>query len=175
MDMRRGFLLFVAGATMTAMPAMGQTPSAGLAGSQTKGAAAIPNFSRVWNHPAFPWFEPPASGPGPITNLSRWAEQRPAGISGSAALPPSKVGVSNYDQLVGDYKSPILQPWAAAVVKKFGEISLAGITYPNSSNQCWPFGMPFIYKQFLMQMIQEPDRIIMLYNGDQLRRVRLNQ
>jgi hypothetical protein len=83
--------------------------------------------------------------------------------------------VSNYDQLVGDYTNPILQPWAAEVVKKFGEMSLAGITYPNPSNQCWPFGMPFIYKQFLMQMMQQPDKITMLYNGDQVRRVRLNE
>ena len=96
----------------------------------------VPNFSRVWTHPAFPWFEPPAFGPGPITNLSRWPEQRPQTEGGSAALPASKVGVSNYDQLVGDHKSPILQPWAAEVVKRFGEMSLAGITFPNPSNQC---------------------------------------
>lgn len=177
MCMRRDFLLFVAVATAVAMPAMAQTtPAAGPGGSETHGAASIPDFSRVWNHPAFPWFEPPASGPGPITNLSRWAEQRPSGLAGSAAQPVSKVGVSAYDQLVGDYKSPILQPWAAAVVKRFGEVSLAGITYPNPSNQCWPFGMPFIYKQFLMQMIQQPDKITMVYGGDhEVRRVRLNQ
>jgi hypothetical protein len=174
--MQRNFLLFAAVATAAAMPAMAQTPSAaGSAGSETHSATPIPDFSRVWNHPAFPWFEPPASGPGPITNLSRWPEQRPQTQGGSAALPASEVGISNYDQLVGDYKSPILQPWAAAVVKKFGEMSLAGITFPNPSNQCWPFPMPFIYKQFLMQMIQQPDRIIMMYNGDQVRRVRLNQ
>src|SRR5947199_7091009 len=130
MSLQRNFLLCVAGATVaaTAMPAMGQTPSAaGPAGSETHSAASIPDFSRIWTHPAFPWFEPPASGPGPITNLSRWPEQRPAGLSGSAALPPSEVGISNYDQLVGDYKGPILQPWAAEVVKRFGEMSLAGI------------------------------------------------
>ena len=97
-------------------------------------------------------------------------------MAGSAALPASKVGISNYDQLVGDYQSPILQPWAAAVVKKFGEISLAGITFPNPSNQCWPFGMPFIYKQALMLMIQQPDKITMLYSGGyEARRVRLNE
>jgi len=117
-----------------------------------------------------------ATGTGPITNLSRWPEQRPAGLSGSAALPASEVGISNYDQLVGDYKNPILQPWAAEVVKRFGAISLAGITYPNPSNQCWPHPIPFIFKQFQMQMIQEADRIIMLYNGDhEVRRVRLNE
>jgi hypothetical protein len=180
MFIQRNFLLFFAVATAAGTPAAGQTPSAagagGPAASERHSAASVPDLSRVWTHPAFPWFEPPAAGPGPITNLSRWAEQRPSDAGGSAALPPSKVGVSNYDQLVGVYKNPILQPWAAAVVKRFGEMSLAGITYPNPSNQCWPFPMPFIYKQQSVQMIQQPDRIIMLYSGDnEVRRVRLNE
>jgi len=175
MDRQRNFFLFVAIATAAAMPVMGQTPSAGTTLSDTHGMAAIPDFSGVWSHPVFPWFEPPASGPGPITNLSRWAEQRPAGAAGSAGLPPSKVGISDYDQLVGDYKSPILQPWAAAVVKRFGEMSIAGITYPNPSNQCWPHPVPFIFKQFQVQMIQQAGRVLMLYSGDhELRRVRMN-
>src|SRR5262245_13803966 len=108
-------------------------------------AAPIPDFSGTWTHPAFPWFEPPASGPGPITNLSRWAEQRPAGEGGSAALPPSTVGISNNDQLVGDYKSPILQPWAAEVVKRFGQMAIEGTGFPTPSDQCWPYPVPFIY------------------------------
>jgi len=84
--------------------------------------------------------------------------------------------VSNYDQLVGDYTNPILQPWAAEIVKKFGEISLAGITYPNPSNQCWPHPMPFIFKHFQVQIIQQPHRVMFLYNEDnELRRVRLNE
>src|SRR5437588_1056860 len=59
MSMQRDFLLFVAAATGAAMPVMAQTPlAAGSAGSETHSAASIPNFSRVWNHPAFPWFEP---------------------------------------------------------------------------------------------------------------------
>src|SRR5882762_4955320 len=148
MRTQRTFLLFVTVVTVAAMPAMAQAPSAaGPSGTEKHSAASIPNLSGVWTHPSFPWFEPPASGPGPITNLSRWAGQGPAGPGGSLALPAGTVGISNYDQLVGDYKSPILQPWAAEVVKTFGEISLAGITAPNPSNQCWPFPMLFIYKQ----------------------------
>jgi hypothetical protein len=174
----RAFLVLVTLATAAAMPALAQmaTPAAGPAGSATNGVASIPDFSRIWYHPAFPWFEPPASGPGPVTNRSRWP-QRPAGDGGSVALPPSKEGVSDYDQLVGDYTNPILQPWAAAVVKKFGEMSIAGITYPNPSNQCWPEPMPFIYKQFLVQIIQQPDKITILYSNPDhdVRRVRLNQ
>src|SRR5579885_1638304 len=180
--MRRqwNFLLSVALATAVAKPALGQgaTSGVGPASGVTTVSASIPDFSRVWNHPAFPWFEPPASGPGPVTNRSRWP-QRPGDSSGSVAmppLPPGVEGVSDYDQLVGDYTNPILQPWAAEVVKKFGEMSLAGITYPNPANQCWPEPMPFIYKQFLVQLIQQPDKITMLYSGDhEVRRVRLNE
>jgi hypothetical protein len=176
---RRNFLLFAAAlAMMAAMPVVGQVPSAAEpAGGKSHNAASIPDFTRAWTHPGFPWFEPPASGPGPITNLSRWAGQGRADVGGSLALPPSKVGISNYDQLVGDYNSPILQPWAAAVVKRFGEISLAGITFPNPSNQCQPSPMPFIYKLGTIRMLQQPDRITIVYSGynTEVRRVRLNE
>src|SRR5690348_1381051 len=165
MHLPRNLLLGVAVLLTAAMPA----------GGQTEDSAPMPDFSGVWTHPAFPWYEPPTSGPGPITNLSRWAEQRPSGPAGSEGAPPAKEGISDYDQLVGDYKNPILQPWAAAVVKRFGEMSKAGITYGNPSNQCWPFGMPFIYKNSTIQLLQQPDKITMLYSGDhELRRIRMN-
>src|SRR4051794_24270763 len=167
---QRIFILSVAVTITAAMPAMGQTTGTGKGVTQT---TTIPNFSRVWSHPAFPWFEPPASGPGPITNLSRWPVQRPSGPAGSVALPPSKEGISNYDQMVGDYKNPLLQPWAAEIVKRHGELSLTS-TVPNPSNQCWPFPPPFIYKNANMQMLQQPDRVLMFYNQAELRRVRLN-
>jgi hypothetical protein len=177
---QRDFLSVVAAATVVARPAMGQTLSVvGTTTAETQSAASFPDFSRVWTHPAFPWFEPPASGPGPVTNKSRWP-QRPIGASGTLALPPlppGVEGVSDYDQLVGDYANPILQPWAAEVVKKFGEMSLAGITFPNPSNQCWPSPMPFIYKLGTIQVMQQPDRITILYGGynNEVRRVRLNE
>ena len=39
-------------------------------------AASIPDFSGIWAHPSFPGFEPPASGPGPVMNKSRSAQDR---------------------------------------------------------------------------------------------------
>jgi hypothetical protein len=147
-------------AAAAAAPALGQTvaPAVGPAGSATEGAASVPDFSGVWSHPSLPWFEPPASGPGPVTNRSR------------------KNGVSDYDQLVGDYTNPILQPWAAEVVKKHGEISLAGITFPNPANQCWPEPVPFIFKHNQMQMLQQPDKITFIYVEDhEIRYVRMNE
>ena len=129
--------------------ALGQrTLAAGPAEKETQSAASVPNLSGVWRRGGLPWYEPPALGPGPVTNRSR------------------RNGVSNYDQLVGDYTNPILQPWAAEVVKKYGEISLKGITYPNPANQCWPEPVPFIFKHMGMAVLQQPHQITFLFNED---------
>ena len=168
MGRQRTLLLLVAAATVAAMPGVAQTPAAAPAASEAHGAAPIPDFTKIWTHPAFPWFEPAASGPGPVTNLSRWAVQRPADpLAGTQAQPPAKVGISDYDQLVGDYHNPILQPWAAEVVKKTGEMALAGVEAPEffepvlalrdarSSTSSRPW-----------QMIQKPDVVTIIYSGD---------
>src|SRR6266853_684859 len=161
---RRNILLLVTLAA-AATPATGQTvaPAAGAASSGTHGAASIPDFSGIWRHPSLPGFEPPASGPGPVTNRSR-------------RRGPRQPGASDYDKLVGDYANPILQPWAAEVVEKYGEISLRGVTFPNPANQCWPEPVPFIFKHCGMQMLQPPHQITMIYSEDhEVRRVRMNK
>ena len=62
------------------------------------------------------------------------------------------------------------------MVKKHGEMSLAGIGYPTPSNQCWPGGVPYVFWDFLMEMFQQPDRITMIYRqGNETRHVRMNQ
>src|SRR5437870_4156095 len=102
--MQRWKALLLVTLAAVATPALGQ-------GRQ--GAGSIPDFTGLWWHPSLPGFEPLASGPTAVTNRSR------------------RNGVSNYDQLVGDYTNPILKPEAAEVIKKKGELSLAGVTYPN--------------------------------------------
>jgi hypothetical protein len=162
---RRGILLLVTLAASAAAPASAQTlvPAVGATSSGTHGAASIPDFSGIWRHPSLPGFEPPASGPGPVVNKVR-------------RRGPRQPGVSDYDQLVGDYTNPVLKPHAAEVVKKYGQISLSGVTYPNPANQCWPEPVPFIFKHFGMQMVQQPHQITMIYSEDnEVRRVRMNQ
>jgi hypothetical protein len=88
-----------------------------------------------------------------------------------------RTGESNGNQLVGDYTNPILKPQAAEVVKKHGEISLAGVTYPTPANQCWPQPLPYIFWTIGIQLLQQPDKITILYSNPdhEVRHVRLNQ
>ena len=135
--------------------------TAGIFAGSAKGApsaAEIPDFTRFWRHQSLPGLEPLASGPTSLTNRSR------------------RNGVSNYNELVGDYTNPILKPEAAEVVKKKGELSLAGVTYPSPANQCWPEPVPFIFKTFGMMMLQRPQEVMILYDeGPDVRHVRMNQ
>ena len=161
MNVQRYLLLLVTLAT-AAIPASGQqvAPAPGPSTIAAQRAGSTPDFSGIWRHGNLPWFVPPASGPGPVTNLSRTKD----------------TGVSDYSSLVGDYKNPILQPWAAEVVKKNGELSLAGVAFPSPSNTCWPEPVPYLFKHMAMSMLQLPDRVVMLFNEDhEVRIVRLNQ
>jgi hypothetical protein len=159
---QRQFLLSVILTIAAATLAWGQTQAPGLgpAKSGTEPVASMPDFSGVWTHPFWPGFDPPLSGPGPVVNRSR--------------LPN---GVGNSDQLVGDYTNPILKPRAAEIVKKHGEISLAGVTYPTPANQCWPQPVPYILWTIGIQMLQQPDKITILYSNPdhEVRHVRMNQ
>jgi len=150
---RQEFLFLATLALACATPVMGQTqaPSA-------SPASSIPDFTRFWRHQSLPGFEPLATGPTSLTNRSR------------------RNGVSNYNELVGDYTNPILKPEAAEVVKKKGELSMAGVTYPSPANQCWPEPVPFIFKTFGMMMLQRPQEVTILYDeGPDVRHVRMNQ
>ena len=147
--MRRNLLcgLILAGVAVT--PALSQNTS-----------ESIPVFDGVWNHPSLPGFEPLASGPTSLVNLSR--------------RKPRNVG--NNMQLVGDYSNPVLQPATAAMVRKFGEMSLHNVGYPTPRNQCWPGGVPFEFTNNSMMMLQKPDETLIVYQGDhQVRHVRMNK
>jgi hypothetical protein len=152
------FLLMTLASAVSQAYGQAVSPSPEVITRGAESAASIPDFSGVWHRWLRPGFGPPASGAGPVTNRSRVR------------------GVSDYNQLVGDYTNPILTPKAAAVVKEHGDLSLNGVGYPTPSNQCWPDGVPYIFWQYGMQMLQEQDKVTILYLQDhQFRQVRLNQ
>src|ERR1700750_42916 len=98
----QGHLLLLATWAAALTPAFGQqsVPTAASGGVRGQSSASIPDCSGIWRHGNLPWFIPPASGPGPVTNRSR----------------ERGTGVSDYSPLVGDYTHPILQPWRAGGV-----------------------------------------------------------
>jgi hypothetical protein len=149
MRLRGNFLVLAL--AFAAPAAWGQT----LVKAPTETPASNPDLSGIWWHPFLPGMEPLASGPTALRNLSR------------------RNGVGNYDQLVGDYTNPILQPWAAEVVRKFGELSKAGVTYPSPANQCWPEPLPYIYKNTGLLLLQGQHELTLLYNHE-IRKVRMN-
>jgi hypothetical protein len=112
---------------------------------------ATPNFAGLWGRDSVT-FESPATGPGPVVSRTH-----------------------TVDALAGDYTNPILQPWAAAVVKHMGDRSIAGITFATPHNQCWPQQPPYIFVELEMQIVQGRDEVLLLYVGDhEARHVRLN-
>jgi hypothetical protein len=157
------FVMMLATAAMTLAAGQDVTPAIGSGNSGTQSAASIPDFSGTWSNQALNALEPPLSGPGPVRNRSR-------------VRTGPQAGTGDGRQLVGDYTNPILQPWAAERLKKFGEISLAGKGFPTPRNQCWPEGMPFVSINRGQQVLQQPDKITILYPFDhQFRQVRMNQ
>ena len=160
MHKQRHVILMMALVAAAATSALAQTvaPLAGRTSSGTASTVSIPDFAGIWAHLALPGFDPPLSGPGPVTNRSR------------------RNGVSDFYQWVGDYTNRILKPQAAEVVRKHGEISFSGVLYPTPSNQCWPNGVPYVFWNTGMQMLQQPHQITILYTNDhEVRHVGLNQ
>src|SRR5258706_5477989 len=174
---REDFLLLVTLAAAVATPALGQTliPAIGQTGSSTNGDVSIPDFSGIWAHPFYPGFELPLSGPGPVTNRSRIRQffdndGRPRLRATNPLL------VDRPNQLVGDYTNPILKSDAAEIVKKHGELELSGKGHPTPWTECWPSGVPFIFENVAMQILQRPDKITILYGSDhEVRHVRMDR
>jgi hypothetical protein len=150
--------LALVGAAATAALGQAAAPSVGSAGSGAQSTASIPDLSGVWVHPGL-GFGPQLAGPGPVRNKSR--------------LPS---GASNFNLLVGDYTNPILKPATAEVVKKLGELSLAGRVFPDPDNQCLQNPVPYIFWNFTLRMLQLPEKVVLVYDHDNdSRQVRLNQ
>src|SRR5690348_16797000 len=124
---------------------------------QSASAQPIPDLSGLWEH-ANPGFEPLASGPTALVNLSR----RPNGTGDGL-------------KLTGDYRNPILTPEAAEVVKQHGARALQ-MGDPNPHNQCWLEGPPFVFTNHPTQIVQTPNEVVILYqDNSQARHVRMNQ
>jgi hypothetical protein len=116
----------------------------------------IPDLSGSWGRSSIP-YERPSSGPGPLERLRLPNGQR-----------------ARNSQL-GDYTSPVLTPETAATVKRFGELAqTAGAS--DAETECQPESPPYLFRIQETQIIQQRDRILIIYSySNQMRRIWLNR
>jgi len=121
-------------------------------------APATPNFSGYWEHAAAHYL-PAGDGPGPVVNMP--------GLSFLAT-----------NIWVGDYRNPILQPWASEAVRVRAVAELErGEPLWSQLQLCMPFGVPHaLLLREPVQILQNPAMVLILYQHDsQARRIYLNE
>jgi len=129
---------FALSVSMLAWPGSAATPS-------------LPDFGGYWGRNSTD-FEPPLSGPGPVTNK----------------------GKSFYARF-GDDTNPILKPEAAARIREASKATVEGVNFPTPSNQCSPWSPPYMWRALMVQVLQQKDQVTITTVGDQqVRRIRLN-
>jgi hypothetical protein len=113
--------------------------------------AAVPDFGGYWGRNSTD-FEPPFSGPGPVTNKR-----------------------SSFYERIGDDTNPILKPEAAERVRQASEYTFKSVNFPTPSNQCTPWTPPYMWRALMVQVLQDKDQVTITTVGDQqVRRIRLN-
>jgi len=128
--------------------------------------ADLPDLSGSWGRSML-FFEPPASGPGPILNLVR----KPDG-----SVVPADPCCTIVREWRGDSTSPILKPEAAEAVRKFAERSLSGGVTSDLHSNCFAEPPPYAMSvQFAVNILQQKNEIILIYLlHNTVRHVRLN-
>jgi hypothetical protein len=123
---------------------------------------AVPDFSGVWFRA---WrqaqlFDPPDSGPGPVTGDPAWPHVR--GVNAP---------------WIADLSSPILQPQTRARLQELGEQQKAGHALLDNDSLCLPLGVLASLNLFdAVQILQTPTQVTFLYARDhQVRFVYLNR
>jgi len=150
-------------------------PALGADGASDQNAT-IPNFapsSTVGWLKAIPGdeFILPDSGPGPVV-----ADPAHPYIGGFNPLRPAGGGRQETPK-IANITNPILQPWAAAQMKKANEEVLAGKVGFTARSRCWPHGVPgfLLYPVHPIFFIQAPKEVMMTWGQDfQLRHVYLD-
>jgi hypothetical protein len=126
----------------------------GIAGSAaTAETGAIPKFPGVWENPGFDLAPNGKGGPGPVTNLA-----------------------ADIRQPQGDYRNPILRPWAAAIVKHWGDETHAGRAPLHPHALCLPTSVPGVMTLHgAYEFLQTPKEVtIIVANQAQVRHIYLD-
>jgi hypothetical protein len=127
--------------------------------------AGAPNLSGYYFHGLRPWENPPPS----------------MGVTPGAYGEPSPVTVLTEESNAraaqrGDYRSPLLRPWAAALIKAQGDANAASRPFQNpSTGLCRPGGILGTWgRPNKLQIVQTADKVVLLFKGYAFRTISLN-
>ena len=122
----------------------------------------------------------PELGSSTFAWLAAGAEWRapPAGMRGPILDDPDHPRHFNLDgpgqvtQRLGNYKDPVLKPWAAAKIRESNEEVLTGkrdLPF-TAQSRCYPGGVPgqLLYPAEPMYFIQKPQQVWMVWQRDQM-------
>jgi hypothetical protein len=114
-------------------------------------------------------FIPPPSGPGPVRLDPKYPRVTNDDYRATGAQPTPAVGDAN---------NPILQPWAAASVRKRNEAVLAGKPAFSLHAACYPVGIPHFLLEPMtrpMYIVQGPREVVMILTSfNDVRRIYLS-
>jgi len=131
--------------------------------AQTAPPDFAPDVTTSWI-PVGDDYLPPASGPGPVT----FDKAHPYVPNFTGKQPTYRVA---------DVGNPILQPWAAEKMRKSNEDVFAGKVPFRARESCWPTGVPTFLVYALatpLYFLQGPSKVVLAYNGSEVRHVYLN-
>jgi hypothetical protein len=136
---------------------------------------AVPNFapdtSTGWIASGMGFgtdFVQPPSGPGPVTNDPAYPYVTNAAAVATGRQPTFRVA---------DLTNPILQPWAAAQMKKANADVLAGKIAFTADSRCYPSGVPsfLLFPANPVRIIQSRNEVLMVWQQNaETRRIYLN-
>jgi hypothetical protein len=69
--------------------------------------------------------------------------------------------------IAGGYDNPYLMPWVVDLLMKDELVSASGQALPTAHSLCYPEGVPYVFGETRVQILQEPSEITMLFGGEQ--------
>ena len=155
--------LAACGATLIAAAIPAAAPAADIK------APAVLDLSGTWQMSNGRRFRLPASGPGPIQDHPDHPfHDRGVDAQGREVNPTP---------LVGDWRNPILKPWAADAIRATGDEDLGGHVPETAESSCWPAGVPDILNfGGPVYFLQRANVITVLYqNGPNVRKIYMDR
>jgi hypothetical protein len=127
--------------------------------------AGAPNLSGYYFHGLRPW-----ENPAPSTGVTPGAYGEPSPVT--VLIEESNARAAER----GDYRSPLLRPWAAALMKAQGDTNAAGRPFQKpSTGLCRPGGILSTWgRPNTLQILHTPDRVVLLFKAYAFRTIYLN-